>query len=464
MRFNRAPFQWISKFSSNKNKRRDMYLNPKQKEFMTATERYVAYGGARGGGKSFAVRVKAMLLAMKNAGIRILIIRRTYGELKENHIRELSAMCGKVATYNDTAKSLYFKNGSMIKFGYCDSESDVSRYQGMEFDVLFIDEATQLTKFQFDTLNASVRGVNDFPKRTYLTCNPGGVGHSWVKRLFVDREFETSERAEDYRFIKATVFDNKALLEKDCEYLETLKKLPEALRRAWLEGDWNVTSGSYFPEISESYHIIAPRDIPPIEKVYAAIDYGLDCFCCLFIGFCGEDIYVLDEIWEKNLIISSASNRLLSFDYNISEVIAPPDLWGRSQETGKSRADIFAENGVMLTKCSNDRKSGLFALKELLKKREGKPKMQISSRCKMLFKSLSEIQSDSRFPDLTANEPHELTHAVDALRYFASFWYYPKNDGSFFDISVLREDVREDYLSGSLEIKRMIEKKYGRRL
>lgn len=443
-----------------------MYLNPKQKEFMTASERYVAYGGARGGGKSFAVRVKAVLLAMKHGGIKILIVRRTYGELKENHIRELVSTCGRMATYNDTAKTLTFKNGSTIKFGYCDNESDVTRYQGAEFDVLFIDEATQLTKYQFDTLNASVRGVNDFPKRTYLTCNPGGVGHSWVKRLFIDKEFEAEEKEEDYRFIKATVLDNKALLIKDAEYLDTLKKLPEGLKRAWLDGDWNVTSGCYFPEFRESTHVLPYSDVPHPERVYAAIDYGLDCFCCLFIGLHGDDIYVLDEIWEKNLIISSASERLLDFGYeDIYEIIAPPDIWGRSQETGKSRADIFAENGVNLTRCSNDRQSGLFALRELLKMRDdGTPRLRISDRCTMLKKSLSEIQSDSRFPDLTANEPHELTHAVDALRYFASHWFYPKTSENKLDISTLRSDIREDYISGNTSIRKLIEKKYGRRI
>ena len=437
-----------------------MYLNKKQKEFMTAKERFVAYGGARGGGKSFAVRYKAMFLAMKHAGIRILLVRRTYGELKENHIRLMTAACKSFATYNDSEKCLSFKNGSKIRFGYCDNESDVTRYQGIEFDVLFIDEATQLTKFQFDTLNASVRGVNDFPKRTYLTCNPGGVGHSWVKRLFIDKEYEKGENASDYRFIKATVFDNQALLEKDGEYLETLKRLPEALRRAWLEGDWNVTSGCYFPEVRESTHVVAKSEIPLPDRVYAAIDYGLDCFCCLFVGLVGKDIYVLDEIWEKNLIISAASDRLLSFGYDVFEVIAPPDLWGRSQETGKSRADIFAENGVSLTKCSNDKASGLFALKELLKLSGGAPKLRISSSCEKLVKSLTEIQTDLRCPDVTANEPHELTHAVDALRYFACHWFYPKKERASFDVSRLREDLREDYLNGDERIRKSIERKY----
>ena len=93
-----------------------------------------------------------------------------------------------IATFKESEKRFYFKNGSSIIFGYCATEGDVLQYQGQEYDVIFIDEATQFTEFQFSTLTACLRGANDFPKRMYLTCNPGGVGHAWVKRLFVDRE------------------------------------------------------------------------------------------------------------------------------------------------------------------------------------------------------------------------------------------------------------------------------------
>lgn len=146
---------------------------PKQEQFLLADARYIAYGGARGGGKSHAVRLKAALLALTYAGIRIIIIRRTYPELLENHIRRLSAELSGIAVYKEVDKSLTFPNGSRIVFGYCASDADVLRYQGQEYDVLMIDEATQLSEYQFNWLNAMVRGVNEFPKRTYLTCNPG---------------------------------------------------------------------------------------------------------------------------------------------------------------------------------------------------------------------------------------------------------------------------------------------------
>ncbi|MEG2054055.1 MAG: phage terminase large subunit, partial [Oscillospiraceae bacterium] len=220
--------------------------NDKQRLFFGAENRFVAYGGSRGGGKSWAVRKKACLLCCAYEGIKILLLRRTITELRENHIRPLMQDLKGLAEYKELEKTFIFTNGSRIKFGYCDSENDVLQYQGQEYDVLFLDEATQFTFFQFKTLTACMRGANTFPKRMYLTCNPGGVGHAWVKRLFIDRQFIDGEKGEDYLFIKARVYDNKALLKTDTGYVDMLKSLPKELRRAWLEGDWNVFAGQYF--------------------------------------------------------------------------------------------------------------------------------------------------------------------------------------------------------------------------
>ncbi|MEG1850351.1 MAG: phage terminase large subunit, partial [Oscillospiraceae bacterium] len=163
--------------------------NERQKLFLTATTRYIAYGGARGGGKSWAVRCKAKLLAAAYPGIRILMMRRTFPELTENHILPLTVELAGIAVYRSGDRVFAFPNGSRIKFGYCDSEADVGQYQGQEYDVIFIDEATHFTEFQYDNIRACNRGVNAFPKRIYLTCNPGGVGHGWVKRLFIDQKY-----------------------------------------------------------------------------------------------------------------------------------------------------------------------------------------------------------------------------------------------------------------------------------
>ena len=213
--------------------------NEKQRIFFTSKERYIAYGGARGGGKSWAVRKKAIMLAFRYSGIKILILRRTFPELRENHILPLQSDLKDVAVYRDIDKSFVFPNGSRLRFGYCDSDADTLQYQGQEFDIIFIDEATQFTERQFISLTACIRGVNSYPKRMYLTCNPGGIGHDWVKRLFIDRNYTNDERPEDYQFISAKVYDNEALMSSSPGYLSMLKNLPADLRRAWLEGDWD---------------------------------------------------------------------------------------------------------------------------------------------------------------------------------------------------------------------------------
>ena len=159
--------------------------------------------------------------------------------------------------------------------GYCDNAADLNRYQGAEYDVIFIDEATQWPEEWFITLTACVRGVNGFPKRIYLTCNPGGVGHNWVKRLFIDREYKPTENPEDYVFIPAKVYDNEVLMQKDPGYLKSLENLPEKLRRGWLDGEWDLFDGQYFAEFRRERHVVRPFALPGSWRRYVTLDYGM---------------------------------------------------------------------------------------------------------------------------------------------------------------------------------------------
>lgn len=395
--------------------------------FFKAKTRYVAYGGARGGGKSWSVRFKATLLCLNYSGIRVLIVRRSYAELRENHILPLQAMLSKVATYNDNDKAFRFINGSRLKFGYCASDSDVSQYQGVEYDVIFIDEATQITEYQFNTIDATIRGTNGFPKRMYLTCNPGGIGHNWVKRLFVDKEYKPTENASDYTFIKALVFDNKILMESDSGYLRTLQNLPESLKKAWLYGDWDIFEGRFFPEFRRDVHVCEPFPIPPDWRKFRVFDYGLDMFACYFVALDNNrKAYFYKEIHEPNLIVSEAAKKMLAFtgaDEEIYATFAPPDMQNRHRETGKSTVDIFREYGVSLRIASNNRVMGWQEVKEWMKVHSDEQgfdtaDVAIFSNCKNLIKSLGEIQTDDKNPNDVADVPHELTHAVDAMRYF----------------------------------------------
>ncbi len=403
-------------------------INPKQKLFFKSRTKFTGYGGARGGGKSWAVQRKAILLACRYSGIKILLLRRTYKDLERNHVRELQPLLQKLATYSKQDKLFKFPNGSIIELGYCAAESDALQYQGVEYDVIFFDEATQFTEAQFSMIYPSVRGVNGFPKRVYLTCNPGGVGHEWVKRLFISKKYKDGENSDDYSFIPATVYDNTVLLENDKEYVQMLDSLPEGLRQAWRDGNWDMLAGQYFSEFDRNVHVVEPFEIPKHWKRYRAIDYGLDCLACLWIAIDERgNYYVYKEYAESDKTISIGASDILNLSENeeILYTVAPDDLWARSQETAKSKAILFGEAGLQLLKGSRNRESGWLAVKELLTVHSDNARLKIFSSCVELIECLPALQRDAKKPTDCMTEPHNITHLPDALRYFCLQYTYP---------------------------------------
>lgn len=404
---------------------------PKQKQFFLAHKKYVAFGGARGGGKSWGVREKAKRLAVKWAGIKVLIIRKTYTDLRDNHIIPLQAdLSSGIAEYKEIDKSFVFKNGSRIKCSYFANDNDALQYQGQEYDVIFLEEATQFTELVFNVLKACLRGANNFPKRMYLTCNPDGVGFLWVKRLFVSREYEPDENPDDYEFIQSLVDDNKILMEADPEYVKQLDSLPEDMRKRWRYGSWEVSEAQYFGEFDRNVHTCEPFIIPEDWRRYRAFDYGLDMLACYWIAVDNlHNCYVYKELCQSDLPISTAARKILDFtndDEKIYLTLAPPDMWNRTQETGKSKAILFDEAGLTVTQSNNDREAGWLAIKELLKQdANGNSRLHIFTNCKRLIKHLPELQRDPKKPTDCATEPHEITHSPDALRYFAIYWTRP---------------------------------------
>lgn len=401
-------------------------LNPKQKQFCQSRSRYTAYGGARGGGKTHVLLRKAAGGALTYPGIKILIVRREYPELEQNIILPMQKLIPpEVGSYNGSMRMMFFCNGSIIKFGHYGAGDD-QEYQGLEFDWIFMEEATQFSESQFRTLGACLRGATKFPRRMYLTCNPGGIGHLWVKRLFVDREYREGEKAKDYTFIPATVDDNPQLLEASPEYKQMLDLLPEDVRRAWRYGDWNAMAGTFFPEFRRETHVIAPFVRVPREwKKYRAFDYGLDMFACLWVAVDFEGrAYVYREVQQSGLIVSEAAklaNALTPPEEHIEFTIAPPDMWNRQKDSGRSMAEIFAQYGLGLLKASNNRVQGWMAVKELLKPMKSdtdRPGLLVTENCVGLIRNLPSIQHDEKTPSDCATEPHEITHICDAARYF----------------------------------------------
>ena len=208
--------------------------NPKQELFLLATERNICFGGARGGGKSWGVQTKSKLLCVTYPGISVLIVRKTYPELEENHTKILRKELAGIAKYVDKTKRFTFKNGSTITLKYCANDKDLENFQGTQWDVIFFDEATNFTEEQLKQIVVTCRGTNGFPKRIYYTCNPGGPGHAYIKRLFVDRKFKKGENPDDYIFIQSFVWDNDALMSSNPEYIEFLENVPPKKKKACL--------------------------------------------------------------------------------------------------------------------------------------------------------------------------------------------------------------------------------------
>ena len=407
-------------------------ITAKQEKFINAEADEVLFGGAAGGGKSCGQVIDAFLYAMTYKGSKQIIFRRTFPELDKSIIRTaLELYPQKLFKYNSSKHTGVFANGSIIDFGYCDNEKDVFKYQSAEFDVIRFDELTHFTEDIYIYLISRLRGANDFPKMVKSSTNPGGVGHTWVKERFIDigrpdtvHEFETGTRI----FIPSKVQDNHFLMAKDKNYIKRLENLDEKNKKALLYGDWDIFDGQYFAEFKRDIHTCRPFEIPPDWRRYRAIDYGLDCLACIWVAInsIGE-CYVYKEYAESNKIISDGAKDINNYtDEKIKLTYAPPDLWGRSQESGKSRADLFREAGLTLIKSNNDRVAGWLCIKEMLKPNaNGDVKLHIFDTCTELIKCITSIQYDAKNPSDCATQPHDITHLPDALRYFAIQHYRP---------------------------------------
>lgn len=442
----------------------------RQKAFLDASATEVLFGGAAGGGKSRGQLIDAFLFALTYPASKQLILRRTFPELEKSLIREsLSLYPQSVYTYHATGHCGRFANGSLIDFGYCAQENDVFQYQSAEYDVIRFDELTHFTEFQYLYLLSRVRGANAYPKQIKSSTNPGGVGHGWVKARFIDPSPPDTEfRAETGGtriFLPAKLADNRFLTEADPAYRERLLTLPERERRALLHGDWSIFDGQYFGEFSYDVHTCEPFPIPTHWRRYRTLDYGLDRLACLWLAV-DEDrnVYLYREVCESNLIVSRAAERILAAtpkDEHIYATLAPPDLWARSQESGRSKALLFEENGVRFTKTANDRETGWLSVKELLRLRStGQPRLHIFRNCTEIIRCLPMLQTDPLRPTDTRTEPHEITHAPDALRGFAIYYSRPSPPPERAG-GVWSADLIEDYERAGASEREYLRRRYG---
>ncbi len=430
----------------------------KQKLFLTADTMHIGFGGARGGGKSWSVRTKAKLLALNYAGIKILIVRRTFPELVNNHIEFLRNELFGIAKYTENKKVFTFANGSTIKFGYCNNDKDLDQYQGAEYDIVFLDEATQLQEMWIKKITACVRGVNDFPKRIYYTCNPGGASHGYFKRLFIDKAYEDGERAEDYSFIQSLVTDNKALMASQPDYIKQLEALPPKLREAWLYGRWDIFEGQFFedfrttPDIQKCAdagitpeealqqhrwtHVIEPFDLNVGEKrgwnIMRSYDFGYNKPFSL--GYWAVDydgtLYRIMEMYgctqtpDEGVKWSPDEQfkRISEFERQhpwlkgrkIVDSVADPAIWDQSR--GESIAETAMRYGIYFTPGDNNRIPGWMQVHYRLQFDEnGYSRMYVFNNCKAFIRTMPLMMYSETHPEDLDTKLED--HCPDEVRY-----------------------------------------------
>lgn len=431
---------------------------PKQALFLKDTHKHVGFGGARGGGKSWALRFKAILLCMNYPGIKVAIVRTTYPEVQKNHIEPLKkALCPGYAVFNESRKEFKFFNGSTIYIMYCDSDRAAERFNGLEVDVLMLDEATHFRKEHLDKMRACVRGANSYPKRIYYTCNPDGVSMGYIKRIFIDKVYEDGEDPSEYSFIQSLLTDNEILMKSDPSYMKYLESLPPSLRQAWLLGDWDCMEGMYFDEFratpdpikcanagitieeamaSHRYtHVIRPFDIPGNWNIHRSYDWGYGK--PFSVGYWAVDFddnaYRILEVYGRtktpNEGVRWTNKQQFKYLRELEDThpwlkgkriqgVADPSIWDGSHDgNGISAAEEADKLQIWFEPGNNERIAGWMQFRERLKFDEnGKAKIYFFDTCKDSIRTIPLMMHDeTKVEDLDSSLED---HACDEIRYF----------------------------------------------
>jgi len=399
-----------------------------QTDFLAASEKDVLYGGAAGGGKSYAMLVDPLRYAHKKAH-RALILRRSMPELREmiDKSRELYPQAFPGAKFKEVEKLWNFPSGAKVEFGFLERDADVYRYQGQAYSWIGFDEITHLpTEFSWNYLASRLR-TTDPEIQTYLRCtaNPGGVGSHWVKQRYIlPQEHNKSFEGKDgltRKFIPARLADNP-YLDADGVYEQMLKSLPPTQRQQLLEGNWDVAEGAAFTEFEPQHHVITPFVLPVHWERVKGIDYGYASeSCCLWgiMDMNDNTLIIYRELYKKGLTGEELGTIITDMEtedpFSVNGVLDTA-AWANTGTTGPTVGESLVRAGHKLKRADKNRIQGKIQIHEYLKVREnGRPKLQIFNTCPNLIRELQSIPlSKSNPEDVDTNASD---HAYDALRY-----------------------------------------------
>lgn len=399
--------------------------------FWRDKHRYRVVKGGRGSKKSTTMALWLIYHIMKHPLANALCVRKTGNTHKDSTFAELKKAAKRLGVYDNwifnvsPLAATYRPTGQKILFRGFDDPLKLTSIT-VETGVLcwvWVEEAYEIDdEAQFDTLDESIRGEmpDGLWKQITLTFNPWVSSH-WTKERFFDH-------TDPNAFTLTTTHKcNEFLDEADHARIEALAQSdPDRYLVVGL-GEYGIPGGAYFSEFRRSIHTCGPFVIPNEWRRYVALDYGLDMLACYWIALDSTGrAFVYRELYKPGLLVSEAAREIRELtNEKIYAYYAPSDLWARHKDTGRSTAEIFALEGIPLTRAQNRRVQGWYELKEWLKpykdeQGEMTASLVIFDCCKNLIRTLPQIQCDGKDSNDCASEPHELTHAPDAIRYFAA--------------------------------------------
>lgn len=444
-----------------------------QTNFLAASEQEVLYGGAAGGGKSYAMVVDPVRYTQESSS-NMLLLRRSTEELREliSISKQLYPQAIPGSKFLERDKTWIFPSGASLWMSYLDRDDDVSRYQGQAYNWIGFDELTQWpTFFAWNYMRSRLRSANpNLPLYMRATTNPGGPGHQWVKKMFIDpapankafwalnehnevlkwtsqskfavKNDLVGEPMFKRRFIPSTLFDNPYLAE-DGMYEANLLSLPENERRKLLEGDWTIAEGAAFSEFDPKIHTVEPFDIPETWPRFRACDYGYGSFTGVlwFAVHPSGQLIVYREMYVSKVTASDLADLILEEELGekIRYGVLDSSLWHKRGDMGPSLAEQMIVKGCRWRpsdRSKGSRVAGKNEIHRMLQVNEftQEPDLVIFNNCRNLISQLPSIPLDKNNPEDVDTKSED--HLYDALRY--GVMTRPKNNLFDTDIAHLK--------------------------
>ena len=436
-----------------------------QTDFLAASEREVLYGGSAGGGKSYAMLADP-LRYMGHPSFSGLLLRHTTEELRELIFKsqELYPKIWKGIKWSERKMQWLAPSGARLWLSYLDRDDDVLRYQGLAFSWIGFDELTQwATPFAWNYMRSRLRSVShDLPVYMRATTNPGGRGHGWVKKMFIDpapagksfeaQDIETGEVLRypeghskagkalfKRRFIPARLMDNPYLAEQG-DYEAMLLSLPEQQRRQLLEGDWDIKEGAAFTEFNRDIHVVEPYTIPNNWVKFRACDYGYGSkSAVLWIAVSpSEQLVVYRELYVSKVLATDLADMVLELEINDGNIrygVLDSSLWHKRGDTGPSLAEQMITRGCRWRPSDRSKGSRVAGKNEIHRRLQvddftEEPRLVFFNTCTHTISQLPAIPLDKKNSEDVETTSED--HLYDALRYgimsrprFSIFDYAP---------------------------------------